>query len=244
MSGQAEGAEEGLDAVDDLLEDVRLAVGNVKDDIEAGRVDRRLVGREAEGLAGEGEKMGRPGLGAAGEVVIGGVVPAAAVEAGHVLVRGERRLRLRALFVALDEGQVEARRGLEGVVHVAGAVPDPAAVDDPDVAHLDGQERLQGRLPDVVAVDIGRDEEGGGLRLAEADDVGAGLADGGEVEDRVIVAQEASPTGDGPLERRDEAFRGIDPEERRRGERVRARIELDDGALLLAPDDSRPAICR
>ena len=233
MSGETEGAEKGFDPVDDLLEDVRLAVGNVKDDIEADRVDRRLVGREAEGLAGEGEQVGRPRLGAAGEVVIGGVVPAAAVEAGQVLVRGERRLGLGALLVAFDEGQVEARRGLEGVVHVAGAVPDPAAVDDPDMAHLHGQERLQGRLPDIVAIDIGRDEEGGGLRLAEADDVGAGLADGGEVEDRVIVAQEASPAGDGPVEHGDEAFRGIDLEECRGGERFRARIELDDGALLL-----------
>ena len=208
VAGDAIPGQEVFDAVRDLLEDIGLSVRDVQDDVPAGGVDRRLVGIEAEGFAAQGEQLRSPGLGASGEIVVGRVVPAAPVETGNVLVGGVFRLRRRALPVPLDERQVDIRRGLEDVVQMAGAMPDAAAVDHADMAHLHGQEGLEGRLPDVMAIDRRRDKEGRRAGVAEADHVSAGLLDLREVEEGVFVPEEPTPSGHGFREHGNRALFG------------------------------------
>jgi hypothetical protein len=141
-----------------------------------------------EQLPGQREPVDRVGLGLDPEVVVAGVVPAAAVEAGHVLAGLEFRQRGRPLGVPVKMVVVHGRH--ERVVDVGEPVPDAVVVVHPHVAHLHGEEVLHRGLPHVSLEDLLPDLERIRSLVAVADDVGPGLHDVGEVELQVVVAQE------------------------------------------------------
>ena len=108
-------------------------------------------------------------------------MPAAGVEAGHDVARLGLGQRRRPLHIAIE--MVEAGRRHQRVVLMVEPVPDAIFLGDAHVAHLDGQEIFERRLPDVARIDVAADpERGGSSLLAIAEDVHAGLADLREIE--------------------------------------------------------------
>ncbi len=175
--------------------------------------------------------MHRLGLRFDAQVVVAGIVPAPTVEAGNVFARLEFAECRRTLGVAVEEDQIGRRHAR--VVEMTRAVPDPVALVDAHVAHLDWQEVFKRRLPDAVAVHVGADLEGGRLGVAVAHEVHAGARDGREIEPQVLVAQEPAPFGGRGFEDGFEAAVFGDARDYDRVALRVARIQLDHGPFLL-----------
>ena len=150
---------------------------------------------------------------------------------GHRLAGRVLRERRGALEVAVEVVVVHRRH--PRVVEVAGVVPHAVALVHPHVAHLDGQEGVDGRLPDVALVDVGPDPERVRPHVAVAHHVHAGRLDRREVEPQVVVAEEAPPVLRPRLHRRLQGARPRDPgDDDRQASRV-AWVRLHDRPLLL-----------
>ena len=224
-------AHHGQGPVLDLLQDVGLPVRLVHLDDAELLVDGGVVVGGTERLPGQREAVHRVRLRLDAQVVVTGVVPAAPVEAGHRLTGREPRQRRGALQVPVEV--VVADRGHAGVVEVAGVVPDPVALIDAHVAHLDRKERVDGRLPDVALVDVLADPERVRARVAVADDVHPRGLDRREVEAEVVVAEEAAPGLGGRRHHLLEGARLRDSREDDRQPSSVARVRLHDRPLLL-----------
>ena len=112
-------------------------------------------------------------------------------------------------------------------------MPDAVLLVDAHVAHLDRQEVLEGRLPDVARVDVLIDAERARLHAAVAHHVRAGTLDGSEVEAQVLVAQEAAPPGRGGFLQLLEGARFRHARENDRQPPLVALVELDHRELRL-----------
>src|ERR1035437_1948424 len=75
---------------------------------------------------------------------------------------------------------------------MARSMPETIALADGNVAHLNGEENLQRRLPGLV-IYLGVDTEGPGGLSPVLDDVHSRADDIGEIEDGVPVVQKLSP---------------------------------------------------
>ncbi len=176
----------------DLLEEVRHAVGPVdlcepRVLVDVGVV---VVAERVERLVGRGQDPHLVGLRLDAEVVVPGVVPAADVEVRDVLAGLDVRHQVGALDVAVEVVRVGRRHA--GVVEVAGAVPHAVGVLDPQVAHLDRQEGVDRRLPDVAGVDVVGDLEGVRAAAPVLDGVEARRRHVGKIEQAVLVAEEVA----------------------------------------------------
>ena len=157
-------------------------------------------------------------------------MPAADVDAGHRLQRLEARAVVRRLGIAVD---VVARRRHQGVVHVAGVVPDTVFLHHLHMAHLHGQEVFDHRLPHAAVIHVGSDPEDGRRARAVAQPVEPLFADLGEIHLQVVVAQELTLPARG-RERLHDAFAvSVVAHQRRFRERRLAPVGLDDRDLAL-----------
>ena len=174
----------------DLLEEVGLAVGDMHLDATEVLIDERLVaaGRIVLPDADQGADHGILGLGA--DVEIAGIEPAADIETRHVLAGLVLRVGSRALAVEIDMLVIDRR--LTRIVAVAVAVPDAIGLVDQHMVHLDGQIDVEAGMPGV-GVDTGIDTEAVGALAGIVELVEAGLADAGEVEAEIIVAEIFAP---------------------------------------------------
>ena len=139
------------DPVLNLLEHIRFPVGLVDFDDSGRLVDRGVVEVGMKELPSEGQPVNRFDLRLNAQIVIAGIVPTAAIEAGDVLPGLEFCQRRRALHVAIE--MVVIHRSHEGIVDMRQAVPDPVLVIYPHVGHLHRQEIFDRGLPDIALED-------------------------------------------------------------------------------------------
>ena len=216
-------------AVLNLLPDIVLAVGLV-DLYQVPRlVDGRHVNLRMEVLQRHRQDV-TLGTRRGADVVVAGVVPAAHVHAVHRLQRLVRRPVVLRLHVAVD---VVARRRHQGVVQVAGVVPDLIFLHHLHVAHLHGQEVLDHRLPHAPVVDVRSDPEDGRRAVAVADTVEPLLPHVGEVGLQVLVAKEVPFPKHGGDALHEMLAVGVVAQQRRARERGVAAVGLDDRDLAL-----------
>ena len=122
-----------------------------------------------EELPGERQAVDRVGLRLDAQVVVARVEPAAAVEAGDVVAGLELGEGRGPLHVVVKVVVVDGRH--ERVVDVGEAVPDAVVVVHAHVGHLDGQEILDRRLPDVALEHVVADLEDVRALVAVSDGV-------------------------------------------------------------------------
>ena len=194
-------------------------------------INRGGIQVHMERLICEGEQVGFPCLGFDAQVKVPGVMPSAAVEAGHALPGAEARQGIRALEVPVK--MVPGDRGHPGIVHMASSVPDAVVFTDAHMAHLHGQEIFQDGLPDPAVKDVWSNAKDAGDGGGAGDLVKAGLSDGRKIKAQIPVTQEGAPVLTG--KRQDFFFfpSGKAPERHVRAFRLPA-VELHDGGLDLA----------
>ncbi len=158
-----------------LMKEVWCPIRRVQEHQPTFPVDRGVVGVDLEQLTDQRQRVCRAGLRAGSQVVVAGVMPSAAVEVGHVLAGLVGRLGGPILAITVEVRMRDGR--LERVIQVAGPVPDAVAVFHLHVAHLDREEDIQGRLPDVALVHPWIDLEGGADLLLVAHAIEPGFAD-------------------------------------------------------------------
>ena len=140
-------------------------------------------------LVSQREDVGLTSLRLYAQVEVASIVPAADVHAGYFLPLLVFR-ESGTLVVAVD---VVAHVGHQGIVHVAGIVPDAVLLRYPHVAHLNRQEILDDGLPHAAFVDVVGYAEHARLSLTVAHFVETRLGDVAEVGRAVTVAQEIAP---------------------------------------------------
>ncbi len=174
----------------DLLDGVVLAVRLMNVGFFLGFIDRRGVVVQPEFLDHLGQQPHRAHLAFDAQVVIAGVVPAAAVEIRHAVARFILGQRVRSLVIPVE---MVADLRHARVILVVQAVPGAVLFLDQHVAHLDGQEVFQRRLPDVAVEDVVADLKRVRDLVAIAQHVHAGGRHGAEVGGHIVVAQEMPP---------------------------------------------------
>ena len=133
----------------DLLQHVGLAVRLVDLGHQRLLIDAGVVVVDVEQLPRQRQTVDGVGLRFDAHVPVAGVMPAAAIEAGHVLAGLVVSQRRRTLHVAVEVVVVHRRHAR--VVEVAGAVPQAVLLHHLHVAHLRGQEVFERRLPHLRA---------------------------------------------------------------------------------------------
>ena len=175
----------------DLLEGVGLAIGHMNLRAVAAFIDGSVVVVEVESLISAGEDRHLVGLRFDAQIAVAGVVPAALIETGNRLAGVIFCERRRPLLIAVEV--VVAGLGHARVIEVAGTMPDAVLLLDAHMAHLHWEKVFEDRLPNPALIDVGRDSEGLGDRVAEGHLVHPRLLDLREVELGIFVANKVSP---------------------------------------------------
>ena len=216
-------------AVLDLLLDVVLAVRLVDFDRVLMLVDGRDVYIGMEILQGHREDVAFFACSTA-HVVVAGVMPAADIDTGHALEGLEGSLVVLRLGISVD---MVAGRSHQGIVHVAGVVPDFVFLRHAHMAHLVRKEILDDRLPHSPVVHVGGYAENRRTPVAVAYGIEAFLLNVREIDFQIIVAEEIAfprlcrAVLDEMLAVSLIAYEG------RAGKRGVAAVRLDDGDLAL-----------
>ena len=221
------------DAVLDVLEDVRNAVGPMEFHVALFLADERLVPLGTELLPQGDEVHHHADVGARLDVEVAGVEVTAHVQAGNefqglVLCIGGRSLPVQVEMVR--------RRGSLQVSLLEGlAVPEAVGLVDRHVVHVDRHPDVARRHGDLV-IDSRVDDEVPGLDVAVFQEIDAGLLQGGEIELGVVVLVELAPdfhgTGEGLLR----GTVGSDLPDGGLGLHLVFLIQFDDGDLRLVGD--------
>ena len=172
-------------AVHDQLDVVRNAVRNVDIGILRLLVDERLVAQRPEVPPDVAQVLGRVQDGICLDIEVAGVIPAADGQPGNVLeglVLGVGHIGRGVAVMQADVG-----RGLQGVVHVGAAVPDPVGLVHLHVVHVDDQGNVHGRMP-LIGINVLVNREGVRLYTLIVNAVEARLADVGKVDLDIVVA--------------------------------------------------------
>ena len=196
-------------------------------------VDGRRVDIGLELFVGKCEDIGFTSLRLYAEVEITGIVPASDVHAGHLCSFSIFR-KARPLVVAVD---VIAHMGHQGIVEVAGVVPDAVLLSNAHVTHLHRQEVFHHGLPYATIVDVVGDAEHARPLQSIVYLIETGFGDIGEIGNEIAIAQEAAPVGG--FHTADDVFAiGIDAHEAHHFRSCRlleavAAVGLDDNAFRL-----------
>ena len=186
------------DAVLDVLEDVRHAVGPVQLHVALLLADERLVPLRAEALPQGDEVHHHADVGARLDVEVAGVEVTAHVQPGNELQGLEARVGGGTLSVQVEV--VRGRRGLQVTLLERLAVPEAVGLVDRHVVHMDRDPDVARRHGDLV-IDGRVDDEVPRADVAVLEEIDAGLGELGEVELRVVVFEEIAPqldrTGEG-----------------------------------------------
>ncbi len=118
-------------------------------------------------------------------------MPSSYVKSGYMIPGAELGECRTALYITVK--MIEVCRSHPCIVHVTQSVPYPVFFINPHVAHLDGKEILQRRLPYISFKNVSRYPEWLGLLISVFYIIEAFLVDFGEIEFQVFVSQEITP---------------------------------------------------